>query len=618
MKRAIPILAATAVALAGLPAAEAAAARCTGSKRPTMVAFTPGADRTNGVVSWKRPRRPRHGTVRYRVLRDGAVIGQTTRRRMKVRVSPGRTYRFTVQVVSKAGHGTPCKAKTSYDVRRVAPTAPQDLAASDVTETGATLSWSPAQSRAGKLAGYRVFRDGEPLRQTTKLSTTVALSAKRSYVFTVAAVDRTGAISKESNAVTIETGHAPPSAPGTPAASNVTDSGFDLAWGASTPSSGRVVGYRVYRDGTMLRQVAETHAAIANLAAAQRYDVTVVAVDSLGYLSDPSATAGVTTAMPPPSQGRAHAFLLATTGQSFTDLREHYQAIGTVYPTYFDCNADGTINGKDDPLVTRWAQLRRIRVMPRLDCQNGARIHSILTDPGARGTALGRLSELVQTYGYDGVNIDFESGYATDRDALTSFVTDLATILHGQGRRVSVAVSATTKTPTSGRAAFYDYPGLGAAADTVFVMNWGKHWATSGPGATSDLDWATQVADFIATMPSKSKYVLGSGIYGMDWPAGGGASHPATPLEWSDVQNLIAAVGATPVVDPIAGAPHFSYTDAQGIGHDVWYNDAASLAAHVRLAHDRGLGIGFWRLGREDPALWSNPLLQAGTAWPAG
>jgi spore germination protein YaaH len=124
------------------------------------------------------------------------------------------------------------------------------------------------------------------------------------------------------------------------------------------------------------------------------------------------------------------------------------------------------------------------------------------------------------------------------------------------------------------------------------------------------------VANFIATMPNKSRYVLGAGLYGMDWAAGGGAAHPATALEHSDVQNLIAAVGATPVVDPVANAPHFSYTDAAGVGHDVWYTDARSMDALVHLAHDRGLGFGVWRLGHEDPAIWEHPLLTSPLGWP--
>jgi spore germination protein YaaH len=535
---------------------------------------------------------------------------------MPVRVAPGRRYRFRVLVVLPSGRIVPCPARLTTSLKRALPAPPRDLAASAVTNTSATLRWTSGRARGAKGGGTRIFRDGEPLRQVAGSSTTVALTPRRSSVFTVRTVDSAGTLSAESNRVTIRTGRRPPAAPQALAVTSVGDSRAEVGWQASAPGSGRIGGYRVYRDGTPLFQVPGTTAAITGLAAARSYAVTVAAVDSLGYLSEPSAAVAVTTALPSPAQGRTHAFLLASTGQSFADLREHYERIGTLYPTYYECAADGTIGGGDQPNVTRWAQLRAIRVLPRVDCQSTTRLHRILTDPPARAAVLAQLGELVATNGYDGLNVDFEAGAASDRDALTSFVTELAAVLHGQGKRISVAVSATTRTVTSGRAAFYDYPALGAVVDTVFVMNWGKHWSTSTPGALADLPWATEVADFVATMPNKSRYVLGAGLYGMDWASGGGPSHPAAALEYGDVQSLIAATAAAPVVDPVTGAPHFSYAGADGVAHDVWYTDAASLDAHIRLARDRGLGFGVWRLGREDPAIWEHPLLADPLGWP--
>jgi spore germination protein YaaH len=607
---------ALAFALPGAAEARTVAKGCTG-KRPTLVSYTPGAKPTSGVVSWQRPRLPRAAKLRYRLLRNGRVVGQTARRRMSVRVAPGRRYRFQVRVVLAGGRVAPCPGLLTAKPARVVPTAPRDLAASAVGDTAATLSWTHGRPRGGaKVAGTRIYRDGEPLRQVKGTSASVALAPRRSYAFTVRTVDSAGGVSAASRRVTIDSGHRAPGAPQALGVTGVSDSRAEIAWQPGAAGSGRVTGYRVYRDGTMLFQVPGTSAAVTGLAAARSYAVTVAAVDSQGYLSDPTAPLSVTTAVPPPARGRTHAFLLASTGQSFTDLREHYERIGTLYPTYYECAADGSISGGDDRLVTGWAQLRAIRVMPRIDCQSSSRLHLILTDPATRARVLAWAADAAATHGYDGLNVDFEAGLATDRDALTSFVAELAAIMHGQGKRLSVAVSATTKVVTSGRAAFYDYAALGAVADTVFVMNWGKHWSTSVPGALADLPWATQVADFVATMPNKSRYVLGAGLYGMDWAAGGGPAHPATALEWADVQNLIAAVGAAPVVDPVANAPHFSYTDAAGVPHDVWYTNAANLDALIRLAHDRGLGFGVWRLGREDPAIWEHPLLASPFGWP--
>jgi spore germination protein YaaH len=397
----------------------------------------------------------------------------------------------------------------------------------------------------------------------------------------------------------------------------VRDSAVLIRWSAAKRRSGRIAGYRVYRNGVLLGQVRGRRRRDRNLMPATTYRYSVAAVDTLGYMSTPAARASVKTSKPELTRGRAHAFLLASAGDSFLDLQRHYTQIGTLYPTYFDCDAaDASVTGADDPAITSWSRLRGIRVLPRFNCQEPDAVHRILTDPAAREATIDALLELVRGNGYDGINLDFENGAATDRDALTAYVVRLATALHAAGKRLSVDVSPKFEPTTTGRSGFYDYEALGRASDTVFVMNWGWHWTTSEPGAPDDLELTRKVADYVATVPNRSRFVLGTHLYGMDWPNGGGPGHEAVSLEHADVVALSTRYGAKPVLDPAADAWVFTYTDGDGAHHEVWYPDASTIARRIRLARDRGLGIGFWRLGREDQRVWDEPLIAAGTDWP--
>jgi spore germination protein YaaH len=516
-----------------------------------------------------------------------------------------------------------CAAKLSGHVYRKRPTAPRRLRAVRVTDRRARLRWSRSRRGIAPVIGYRLYRDGKTVRQFKRRSVRVRLVSGRRYRFSVAAVDSRGRRSRRSKPVIVRTKHYPPMAPRALDAAGVTDTELSLSWPQSKRRSRRIVGYRVFRNSVPLRQVSTTGVRAAslgtrvtNLAPATAYTFTVVAVDSLGRLSGPSSPLSVTTAPPPPTEGSAHAFLLATTGRSFQDFQAHYRQIGTVYPTYFDCLANATIVGRDDPLVTGYARLRKVAVMPRINCQNGQTLKNILTNPATRTATLDRIVGLVDTYGYDGINIDFESGDSTLRNPLTSFVSTLASRLHARGQRISVEVSAKRFENQGGRPAFYDYRALGAVADYVFVMNWGLHWATSKPGAMDDLWWAFQVADYVASMPNKKRFVLGTPMYGMDWPNGGGPSNPATALEYEDIMALAARVGKTPVLDKTAYSWHFSYTDGNGIPHEVWFGDATTIDLRIRMARNRGLGIGFWRLGAEDQRTWANSLIAPGVVWP--
>jgi spore germination protein YaaH len=495
-----------------------------------------------------------------------------------------------------------------------APSRPSGLAIADVRHGSARLVWSRGTPGDAPVAGYRVYRDGRSYRRVR--GTSLRIRVGRAHAYRVAAADTGGHVSRKSNPVRVLRGHRAPGRPGRLRA-RVTTSRVRLSWSRSARGSGRISGYRIYRSGVLVRQVRGLRGSDRNLASATRYRYTVAAIDTQGYLGASTARVSVSTRKPPPTAGHAHVFMLASTGESFRDLQRHYRQIGTLYPTYFECrSSDGEIIGSEDSLVTRWAQLREIQVLPRFDCQRPAALHSILTDPALRAATVAGLADLVRRHSYDGINIDFENGAAADRDALSAFVAELTARLHALGKRLTVEVSAKFQHTTTGRSGFYDYEALSAVADHVFVMNWGWHWSTSTPGAPDDMEMSRLVADYVASMPNRPRFVLGTNMYGLDWPAGGGPSHTAAALEHADVQALLARYGATPALDPVSDSWSFAYTDAAGVPHEVWYPDAATIARRVQLARDRGLGIGFWRLGEEDQGVWADPQIAAGASWP--
>jgi spore germination protein YaaH len=598
-----------------LPPAEAGAAlpACKG-REALDLAFQrePGAE--TGTLSWRIPTGPRPRS--YVVHRDGVEVGETAGRSIAVVVTAGRRYVFAVRIVQASGSPAGCETRLALKVRFHPPARPAGLAVTGVKGRRARLVWSPSKPGDGQIVGYRVYSKGRLFKRVRTPSLRVAVPRGKPRGFKVVAADSSGNVSGSSKSIKVLDGHFPPKRPGALKVTRATDSHVRLSWSKGRRRSGRIAGYRIYRDGALIRQVRGRTGSDDGLLPATRYRFRVAAIDTQGYMSAPTAPLAVSTAVPPPTRGRAHAFLLATTDESFRDLQRHYDQIGTVYPTYFECRAtDAAVIGRDDPLITRWAQVRGIHVLPRFDCQRPGPLHSILTNAAVRSATMSRLVALVRQHGYQGINLDFEQGAASDRDALTSFVSELAGRLHAIGKRIAVEVSAKYEHTTTGRSGFYDYAALGRVADRVFVMNWGWHWTTSAPGAPDDLERCRKVADYVASMPNKARFVLGTHLYGMDWPNGGGPGNPATSLEYEDVRALIARHGARPVLDPVSDAWVFTYMEA-GVHHEVWYPDAATISNRIRLARDRGLGIGFWRLGREDQAIWRDSQIAPNSLWP--
>ncbi|MFL5885919.1 MAG: glycosyl hydrolase family 18 protein [Thermoleophilaceae bacterium] len=599
------------LAVAAVVPAVADAAKC---KPPRSVAFQRLPGHTAGILSWKKPKKAPKGT-RYRAYRDGAVVGQTKKLQIRVRVSVNRAYRFMVRPVSKKGKVQKCTAKLRESLTYVRASRPGDMAVTGASSAAAHLAWSPSQRGDAPLRAYRVYRNGATFKQISGTGIDVPLANNRTYKLSVAAIDGNGQLSDMSDTVTIESGHVAPPAPAGLTAIASSEATVDLAWQPSAPPRGKVSGYRIYRDGVLLRQVSGTTATVTNLGAASTHNFTVAAVDSLGWLSAQSAPVTVTTTPPEQTTGSARAFLLASTDASFADFRAHYRQIGRVYPTYYDCDrGTGAILGKNNPQITGWAQARGVKVLPRVNCQFSSMLDRILRDPATRSAWLDGIAALVDQNGYDGVNLDFEAGWAQDRDAFTSFVAELAQRMHARGKVLSVDVSPKTMDiPNHPRSTFFDYVQLQNYADELFVMAWGIHWSTSAPGAQDDAAWQQQVFDYISTMAHPEKFALGLQMYVMDWPAG----REAISYEYADLASVISQSGATPQYDAPSDSWHLAYRGADGLSHDAWYPQSDTIGRRLQLARDHGLGgVGFWRLGHEDQGIWNLPLLAAGTSWP--
>ncbi|MFT7250773.1 MAG: hypothetical protein ACI9FW_000488, partial [Flavobacterium sp.] len=86
-----------------------------------------------------------------------------------------------------------------------APTAPTSLAASNVTETTASLSWNASTDNVG-VTGYDVYSGSTLLGNVAGTSANITgLTANTSYTYSVRAKDAAGNVSSFSNAVTFTT-----------------------------------------------------------------------------------------------------------------------------------------------------------------------------------------------------------------------------------------------------------------------------------------------------------------------------------------------------------------------------------------------------------------------------
>jgi spore germination protein YaaH len=303
-------------------------------------------------------------------------------------------------------------------------------------------------------------------------------------------------------------------------------------------------------------------------------------------------------------------FLLSSSPDSFADLQRHVGAVGTVYPTFYECRSpSGALMGSPVAAIGGYAAARGLLLMPRYNCQNGPTVHRILTDPHRRAATLAALTRIATQGANRGICLDLENDGAADRGAMSSFVAELAAMLHGRRRLLTVVVVGVTHEAPAASTGFYDDRAIGAAADRVFVLAWGTHWEGSQAGPIAPLAYVRGVARYVASLPGAGRFSIGAPMYALDWPESS-AEGPATATQYDEVLALARRVGAHPRRDPASQELTFTYTAPDGALHTVWYMDAHAVDSLLTIARQAGLGVGLWRLGSEDQRVWSGGVLR--------
>ena len=231
----------------------------------------------------------------------------------------------------------------------------------------------------------------------------------------------------------------------------------------------------------------------------------------------------------------------------------------------------------------------------------------ILTDTPVQDRLVNEVIQTVLQRGYAGVDVDFEYLPGPLAAAYAAFLARLRRLLNAQGRFLWTALA--PKTSAIQRGLLYeghDYAAIGAASDGVLLMTYEWGYTYGPPMAVAPLPNVRAVLDYAVTEIPSEKIFLGIPNYGYDWPlpfvqgttrAQSISNQRAIELA---IQHNIAIQ-----YDETAQSPFFHYTDAAGVVHEVWFEDARSLSAKLKLIAEYGFrGVGFWNLMRPFSQTW--------------
>lgn len=298
-----------------------------------------------------------------------------------------------------------------------------------------------------------------------------------------------------------------------------------------------------------------------------------------------------------------------TTAGTFglSSIEQHASDMTILAPQCFWLDPNGRVQGSIPAATLAAARRAGLPIMALLYNQDfSRRVASLVLRSGSLQKAvISQLAEIARKENLLGFQLDFENIDPDDINLYNRFVENAAEEFHRQGRMLSVAVVPRFLDSAPGQwAAAYDYPALANAVDFLTLMAYDNSGRLGQPGPIAGYNWVRKALEYASRRAPADKLLLGIALYGREW-SDDGRTVQARTMPYPETQALLSRLSLTPRWDGSQRSPWFEFRTS-GTSNSVWYENARSIQEKLGLLEQYRLrGFAAWRLGMEDPGIWS-------------
>ena len=225
---------------------------------------------------------------------------------------------------------------------------------------------------------------------------------------------------------------------------------------------------------------------------------------------------------------------------------------------------------------------------------DGAGLARLLANPEARTARIDDIVSFLQSNKFQGLTVDFEELPPGAQKDLRDFLSELSSALTSHGMAMVLAVPFDDDS--------WPYATYAQIADYMLLMGYDQHWDQSAPGSIAAQDWFETILDKRMQELDPDRTIAAIGGYGYDWIKG----HQTQELTFEEAVLSANDSEAEIQFDPKTANPHFSFIEDDGNRHDVWFLDGVTAYNEIEAGDAYGVaGYALWRVGSEDPSVWS-------------
>lgn len=283
--------------------------------------------------------------------------------------------------------------------------------------------------------------------------------------------------------------------------------------------------------------------------------------------------------------------------------------VNVVSPSFFYMTKYSTTNvyenvGNAGIAYVNWAHGNGYQVWPMFTNSNMSETSKMLSDYKSRETVINQIINYIKQYNLDGINIDFEGMYETDKDNFSRLLIEIRPRLNEIGAVLSVDVTAPDGAPEWSLC--YDRYTIGKVADYVMFMAYDQYGVSATKaGTTAGHNWVeANVKKFLGQEEVKAeKIILGIPFYTRVWKESNG-NVTSSVVNIGNVNNVIPS-NATKTWDEDLQQYYVEYTKG-GATYKIWVEDEKSIEAKLDLVSKYNLGgAAYWEYDRATNSIWN-------------
>ena len=283
--------------------------------------------------------------------------------------------------------------------------------------------------------------------------------------------------------------------------------------------------------------------------------------------------------------------------------------VNVVSPSFFYMTKYSTTNiyenvGNEGIAYVNWAHGNGYQVWPMFTNSNMSETSKMLSDYKSRENVINQIIKHIKQYNLDGINIDFEGMYETDKDNFSRFLIEIRPRLNEIGAVLSVDVTAPDGAPEWSLC--YDRYTIGKVADYVMFMAYDQYGVSATKaGTTAGHNWEeANVKKFLGQEEVKAeKIILGIPFYTRVWKEING-NVISSVVNIGNVNNLIPS-NATKTWDEDLQQYYVEYKKG-GATYKIWVEDEKSIEAKLDLVSKYNLGgAAYWEYDRATNSIWN-------------